>query len=225
MATNPVSIATLPRDCSDKSAWNELVSRQKDFRLLSLRIAPDAFGSTYAREQQFTWDVWENRLTNMQATTFVAVPGDLNQTTESHDGPGVKEILQRGWLGQLVLIRMNQDDRAKLSASQSPWTALKGGETSEDALAHYHLNGMFVVPSAREQGIARKLVEHALIRTRPGGSITQKYTVIIWAKNEAARRTFESCGFKVIGEEMHQSGSQEQPRRELALMMEHGRSS
>ncbi|KAL1625383.1 60S ribosomal protein L10A [Diplodia seriata] len=149
MDPNAVAVATLPKRYFDKSAWDDLVSRQKSFRLFSLTSAPEAFGSTIERELQFTWDTWESRLTNPQATTFVAIPDD--------------------------------------PASQ---------------VLHYHFNGMFVVPAARGQGIARKLIEHAIASSTPNDAVHAKYTVIVWAKNESAKRAFETCGFKVVGEEM-----------------------
>lgn len=221
MSASPSAITALPRTCPDDAVWNALVGRQKDFRLLSLKVAPDAFGSTYQREQQFTWDTWENRLRNPHATTLVAIPAVPGTENGTQTHLGSAELLRREWLGQLVLFRMNQEDRAKLSANASPWTALKEGNADATALSHFHLNGMFVTPAARGQGIARRLIEHALACHSSGGSVSPRYTVIVWARNESARRAFEGCGFKVIGEEMHQSGSPEQPRQELALMLEY----
>ncbi|KAL0261014.1 60S ribosomal protein L10A [Diplodia seriata] len=167
MDPNAVAVATLPKRYFDKSAWDDLVSRQKSFRLFSLTSAPEAFGSTIERELQFTWDTWESRLTNPQATTFVAIPDD----PASQGRLDIRQLLQHEWLGSLCLL-------------------------------HYHFNGMFVVPAARGQGIARKLIEHAIASSTPNDAVHAKYTVIVWAKNESAKRAFETCGFKVVGEEM-----------------------
>ncbi|OMP88281.1 hypothetical protein BK809_0003038 [Diplodia seriata] len=217
MDPNAVAVATLPKRYFDKSAWDDLVSRQKSFRLFSLTSAPEAFGSTIERELQFTWDTWESRLTNPQATTFVAIPDD----PASQGRLDIRQLLQHEWLGQLVLLRMYQEDQAELSANASPWTALKDGVMRDDVVLHYHFNGMFVVPAARGQGIARKLIEHAIASSTPNDAVHAKYTVIVWAKNESAKRAFETCGFKVVGEEMYEGGSNERRRQESALMLEY----
>ncbi|KAL1644781.1 60S ribosomal protein L10A [Diplodia intermedia] len=217
MDPNAVAVATLPKRYFDKSAWDDLVSRQKSFRLFSLTSAPEAFGSTIERELQFTWDTWESRLTNPQATTFVAIPDD----PASQGRLDIRQLLQHEWLGQLVLLRMYQKDRTELSANASPWTALKDGVMRDDAVPHYHFNGMFVVPAARGQGIARKLIEHAIASSTPSDAVHAKYTVIVWAKNEPAKRAFETCGFRVVGEETYEGGSNGRRQQESALMLEY----
>lgn len=197
-----VAVATLPKRYLEKSVWDHLVDRQKQFRLFSLNSAPEAFSSTYERELQFAWDVWESRLTNPQATTFVAIP------STDPDHLDVRQVLHHEWLGQLVLVRMPQEDREGLSANAAPWTAL------QDELPHYHFSGMFIMPAACGQGVAQKLIEHAIASST---TTDARYTVVVWAKNKSARRAFEKCGFEVVREEMSESGSNEQ---ESALVLE-----
>lgn len=52
--------------------------RARDIRLRSLLETPDAFGSTYEKELQFSPEVWIERLSRQDAATFLAV-SDMNQ--------------------------------------------------------------------------------------------------------------------------------------------------
>lgn len=63
-------IIQLPRDDRGIRTCLEEV---KNFRLFSLQSAPDAFGSTFAREVEFTDAVWYDRLANPDVVTFVAL--------------------------------------------------------------------------------------------------------------------------------------------------------
>lgn len=64
------TIIQIPRDEGNIRRW---AGQFKTFRLLSLRTAPEAFGSTYAREVAFSDNVWYNRMANPKATTFIAL--------------------------------------------------------------------------------------------------------------------------------------------------------
>lgn len=63
------------------------VERYKAFRLLSLQTAPEMFGSTYARELDFSDDTWHRRLASPGATTFLAIEKDRVIGTITTVGP------------------------------------------------------------------------------------------------------------------------------------------
>ena len=66
-------VVQIPRDNESVRFW---MGKYKDFRLYSLITAPEAFGSTYAREIAFTDDIWLNRLASSEAATFMALKED-----------------------------------------------------------------------------------------------------------------------------------------------------
>lgn len=77
-------IIQIPRDDASIRSY---VEQYKNFRLYSLKAAPECFGSTYAREIAFTDDVWYDRLANPKATTFVAMQSDRIVCTLTAIGP------------------------------------------------------------------------------------------------------------------------------------------
>jgi ribosomal protein S18 acetylase RimI-like enzyme len=48
----------------------------REIRLAALREAPDAFGSTFARESVFTEEQWRQRLTSRAVTLFAQLDGN-----------------------------------------------------------------------------------------------------------------------------------------------------
>jgi GNAT superfamily N-acetyltransferase len=68
----------------------------RDIRLAALRDAPDAFGSTYAEQVEFTKEDWLNRIA--RSTTFLAYVGEAATQPVGIAGgyqehPGVVELI------------------------------------------------------------------------------------------------------------------------------------
>lgn len=57
----------------DETGIRKYLEDYKAFRLFSLKYAPEAFGSTYAREIAFEDNVWYERLRNPISNTFMAI--------------------------------------------------------------------------------------------------------------------------------------------------------
>lgn len=55
----------------DDASVESSVGLYKAVRLLSIQTAPESFGSTHAREVDFTDVVWYDGLSNPKATTFI----------------------------------------------------------------------------------------------------------------------------------------------------------
>jgi GNAT superfamily N-acetyltransferase len=179
-------ILQIPRDEKSVRAYLE---QYKAIRLYSLKTAPEAFGSTYAREAAFTDDVWYNRLANPKAATFIALRADRIVCT-------------------LTLVGPLPCSPEESSPTHDPWTVL-GGNTNPTYL-HWRINGMFTLPEARGQGVAKALVERA---TKYGSDEASKSgkvfagSIAVHEDNPAARSLYAKCGFVPIKEEPLVPGS------------------
>src|SRR4051812_14258233 len=58
------------------------------------------------------------------------------------------------------------------------------------------LLSLAVLPEARRQGVARRLLEHVITTTRARGG--RRITLEVGRSNSAARRLYESAGFEVF---------------------------
>ncbi|ESZ91646.1 hypothetical protein SBOR_7977 [Sclerotinia borealis F-4128] len=155
------------------------VGKYKEFRLLSLQIAPEAFASNYEREAAFLDEVWYERLANPYAATFFAFRDFRLIGTISILGPlpyGPEEMMALG----------------------NPWQAIGDNASNKQATGHYRINGVFTLPEVRGQGVGKALIEVAL-RLAKGETAVQarKFvcSIVVESDNAGARRLYEKCGF------------------------------
>jgi GNAT superfamily N-acetyltransferase len=193
-----VEIFLIPRDDESARTWQH---RTKDFRLFALKTAPEAFLSTYEREVAFADDVWYTRITNPQASTFVA-------------------LQESRIVGSLVLIGPLPYVAEDHSPRENPWLPPSTTATSpakEPAVSHWRVNGMFVLPEVRRQGTAGALIEKSMAFGQEQAALSGKEFVASIAvddDNPPAKRLYEKCGFVTIKSEPLEPDS---PRRILLM--------
>lgn len=63
------------------------VEQYKNFRLLMLKTAPEAFGASHADAVKYTDEIWYNRLANPKANIFLALRGETVVSSLMTMGP------------------------------------------------------------------------------------------------------------------------------------------
>ena len=125
----------------------------------------------------------------------------------------VGELLDRDWLGFIVLIGL-EEGLGTVSAEADPLSQIAKGNISDEAVhklrnkhtMRFHLNGMFVAPSARRCGMGARLIEAALdaAKSRSGKSSRGFHcTIIVDEWNDAAIKLYERVGFKMVATETY----------------------
>lgn len=181
----------IPKDDDSARTWLE---RYKDFRLLSLKTAPDAFLSTYEREAAFEDDTWFNRLTNPDAFTFVTIDSS-------------RIVASLTMIGPMPYI---PEDHSPL---QNPWLPPSTGKTTpaqELTTSHWRINAMFVLPEVRRQGAARDIIESAIVYARGRAVLSGKEFVASLAvddDNLPAKYLYEKSSFVTIKSECEKPDS------------------
>ncbi|KAH6884486.1 hypothetical protein B0T10DRAFT_131235 [Thelonectria olida] len=193
-----MSVIVLPKSLPSETDFDHLIEKYKSFRLLSLQLSPEAFGSTYAREVAFPDETWRSRVSNPLATNIVASSTKSSPSFHSElDQIASDLILQDDWLASLTLIGpLDKEDAAKRFQDMylSPEIVLDG-----DAKWRFALNAMYVLPTARGGGLGVKLVEHAkTVASELASGEKARILLVVDYENEGARRTYEKSGFEVI---------------------------
>lgn len=187
-------IIQIPRDDASVRLY---VERYKAIRLLALKTDPDAFGSTYARENAFADDVWYNRLANPKAATFIALQADQVVCTVTIAGP----------------LPCTPEES---SPSKDPWSVINS-DANDVAQSHWRIVGMFTHPSARGQGIAKAIlaeaIQYGINEARKSGKPFAG-TIAVEHDNPAALALYEKCGFRTI---IREPWFRERPRIALLL--------
>ncbi|KAI1763425.1 hypothetical protein GGR53DRAFT_366869 [Hypoxylon sp. FL1150] len=166
------------------------LDQYKPFRLAALKQDPDAFGSTYEREINFTDTDWLGRIKNPLAKTFVAVnPHDKRVLAAtsligplSNAGPASNP-------SQASTEMRDGDDQPQIHGEASP--------------VSYQMAGVYTMPEARGRGIAKALVKVATVQAIAEANRLCKQlalSVIVYSSNHAAISFYESCGFVAAAE-------------------------
>ncbi|KAM5377915.1 hypothetical protein ACJZ2D_004819 [Fusarium nematophilum] len=192
-----MTVLILPKSLPSKEEFNLLVTKYKAFRLLSLELSPESFGSTLARETAFPHDAWVSRVSNPLATNIIAI-SDPDSGGVLSDPDEVELMLKEEWLASLTLIGpFDKESAAKRFKSDfylDPEVVLDA-----EATWHFVLNAMYVRPSGRGQGLGSRLVAHAnrVASELASGNKTRVLLVVDY-DNESARRTYEKGGLVIM---------------------------
>ncbi|KAI0882716.1 uncharacterized protein GGS22DRAFT_39696 [Annulohypoxylon maeteangense] len=174
---------------TDDKGCHFYLDQYKPFRLAALKQDPDAFGSTYDREVNFTKDDWLSRIKNPLAKTFVAV--------RPHDG---RVLSATSLIGPLP----NPDPSSNpLQVS----TEMRDGDDQHHNYGNaqvsplsFQVSGVYTTPEARGHGLAKALIKTAseqAINSAKGQDRQLLLSVVVYASNNAAIALYKSCGFIV----------------------------
>lgn len=87
------------------------------------------------------------------------------------------------------------------ASSAPPASSTTTEASSSRPAVHYRLLGIFTLPNARRQGISRALIRESIALARSEAELKGRdvlVSVVAEAENTAARRLYESCGFKAV---------------------------
>ncbi|GKT41197.1 uncharacterized protein ColSpa_01378 [Colletotrichum spaethianum] len=208
MSSASITITTLPKSHPDPSRFHHLTSLYKSFRLLSLRLSPESFGSTYAREAAFPWETWTSRLENPLATTVVAYESPSSDPSLALDNepPSASAKLDASmdaeWISSLTIMGPLNPSTLATSLHLDPDLVDFGpAHATDKPTANYVLNGMYVIPSARGRKLGIHTLEYAknLVASEADSHGQHaRVSLIVDYDNVSARRTYEKCGFEIV---------------------------
>jgi ribosomal protein S18 acetylase RimI-like enzyme len=206
-----VNTVVLPKACDDAESWDRLIEKVKAFRLEALRDSPEAFSSTFTEWQTFGKEFFEARLRNPRATQTVSLASPaLESLADSRDK--LQDVLDCEWMASAVLIRAEEQDVLKFSASQSPWTVTSteskdtmNQESHAKGMINFFVNGVYVTPAFRGSGVGTShmdgTIEIGNSIGRTEGASEVHYHVRVVSTNISAVKLYQRAGFATVGEE------------------------
>lgn len=198
-------VTALPHYSTSDEVDGTLAAKYRNYNLGALQASPEAFATSYEHEKQFGIDRTKTRLSNPRAKHFIAIQ---NPQSGRFNDLGSDDT---DWLGMIVLLAPHAG--TQVSAKDSPWATMNpsatGGSPEEvvksDGATDFHLNAVFVSPSARRSGLGKQLIVAALSdaedRASRAGARTLNVSILVDDRNHSAKELYERCGFVVIGSE------------------------
>jgi ribosomal protein S18 acetylase RimI-like enzyme len=215
MTSTIYRVVTVPKldERTTKNDQLALAHKFRNFRLLALKTAPGAFATSYEEEARRGLDHTFERLKHAKATQFVALASKASALNMADVREAdMDELLRNEWLGSIVLIGP-EEELGTVSAKSDPFGQIKDeagtsmpDEKAGDENLRFHLNGMFVCPSARRCGMGAHLIEAALHAARSMSAKDGRgyhCTIIVDEWNQSARKLYERVGFKVVARETY----------------------
>ena len=217
-------IRLLPHQNPDQQETVQTVLKYKDLRLRALQDASEAFSAKLEDEIDFPYEKWLGRVENPAATTLLATQRDDSLPAEESDD----------WVGMIVIIRQEPRESRSPQASQGDMSeqtelaAIKESASNASTndpvqVSHegptYHLNGLFVLPSARGRGLGKQVVEEAIevikIDAREEGFHLVSIKVSVDSRSTISEKRYLDCGFEGKGVETLGEGTSQ---RQIKMM-------
>jgi ribosomal protein S18 acetylase RimI-like enzyme len=205
-------VVVVPSSCNDEVLWQRLMQKYKAFRLQSLQESPEAFASTYEREVEFGDEVWAGRLANPQATMLVALPTSLAASDTKATSKVVETLVDEEWMAMTVLIQPGDNTGGILVASKSPWEVAEQAPSTTNESQDiprsvlFVLNGVYVAAGHRGRGVGKAVLLEAFqvakVAARTRRASETHLQVRVAAENLAARRLYESVGFRAASHDV-----------------------
>ncbi|KAH7139834.1 hypothetical protein B0J13DRAFT_558544 [Dactylonectria estremocensis] len=210
-------VITLPKSLPDPAQWEQLIARYKAFRLLSLQLSPEAFGSSYAREAAFPREAWVSRLSNPVAFNTIVVPDPQPGSTDN-----LSLVLNADWLGALTIVGPLESKTAARTYEQKMHLCpdiVDFGPPAPGVESTYVLNAVYVLPAERRKGLASLTVENAkqLAVEIEGSTVT--LALILDFDNVPATKSYEKSGFKLVHDYWFDDPRGTTPRKTHAAVM------
>lgn len=203
-----VTIPKLTDKATSDSQMIALAHKSRRFRLFALQESPGAFASSYEEEADRGLDQTFDRLRSTKATQFVALADDTAMQADDVRETEVQDLMDNDWVGFIVLIRL-QNSSDGISAKSDPIDQIaqdKSQVCDAGKPLRFHLNGMFVHPSARRAGLGKRLIRAALEKARAESTCDERdlaCTIIVDEWNDSARSLYQRCGFQVLAKEIY----------------------
>jgi len=178
----------------------------KALRLTSLQMDPQAFASNYAREVDFSEDVWRERLDSPYKRAIIASvrrehdashPSERENITHDKEAEETEE-----WIGMASIVGPSSMHPSVLA----PFKEAGVGANWEI----YALYAMWVHPAHRGNGVGAQLVNACLEWTRTnvdikflnekGGDSEKVVALLVYNDNVAGRTLYSRTGFTDIEE-------------------------